>query len=88
MIIKTWFEYLQYEEVDADISENLYNANCTPTYCFVEKYFESWDPKIHSPCNHFQSFYVAAIIDKCGTNKHYPLAMFINGLTKKIKLSG
>ena len=45
---------------------------------FVEKYFESWDPKIHGPCSHLQSFYVASLIDECGTNKNYPLAMFRN----------
>ena len=33
MLPKTWLEYLQYKEVDAEISENLYNANCTPI-CF------------------------------------------------------
>ena len=32
MIPKTWLEYLQYEEVDVDITENLYNTNCTPKY--------------------------------------------------------
>ena len=42
----------------------------------VEKYFESWDPKIHSPRNYLQNFYVDAIIDECGNKKHYTLAMF------------
>ena len=32
MLPKTWLEYLQYEEVDVEISENLYNANCTSKY--------------------------------------------------------
>ena len=76
MLPKTWLEYLQYEEVDVDITENLYNAKCTPKYFFVEKDFESWDPKIHGPCNYLQSFYVAALIDECGTNNHCPLAIF------------
>ena len=80
MLPKTWLEYLQYEEVDVEIKENVYNANCTPEYCFAEKYFEIWDPKIHSPHNYLQSFYVDALIDECGTNKHYPLAMFRNGI--------
>ena len=48
----------------------------------VEKYFETWDPKIHGPRNYLQSFYVAALIDEFGTNKHYPLAMFRNGIYK------
>ena len=30
MIPKTWLEYPQYEEVDVDFPEHLYNANCTP----------------------------------------------------------
>ena len=87
MLPKTWLEYLQYEEVDVDISENLYNANLTPKYVFVEKYFESWDPKICDPRNYLQSFYVAALIDKCRTNKHYPLAMFRNGTSKSTRSS-
>ena len=86
MINKTWLEYLQYKEVEVDITENLYNANCTPKSFFVEKYFESWDPKIHGPRNYLQSFYVAPLIEKYGTNKHYPLAMFRNGIRKKIIL--
>ena len=45
-------------------------------FFFVEKYFESWDPKIHGPRNCLQSFYVAALIEECGTKKNYPLAMF------------
>ena len=87
MLPKTWFEYLQYEEFDVDISENLYNANCMPKSFFVEKYFESWDPKIHGPRNYLQSFYVVALIDECSTNKHYPLAMFRNGIQKNTKSS-
>ena len=47
---------------------------------FVEKYFETWDPKIHGPYNYPQSFYVASLIDECGTKKHYPLTMFRNGI--------
>ena len=81
MLPKTWLEYLQYEEVDVDITENLYNANCTPVF-FAEKYFEIWDPKIHGPRNYLQSFYVAALIEERGTEKHYPLAMFQNGISK------
>ena len=83
MFPKNWLEYQQYEEVDVEILENLYNANCTPKYFFAEKYFESWDLKIHVPRHYLQSFCVAALIDKFGTKKHYPLAMFINGIFKK-----
>ena len=49
-------KYLQYEEVDVDITENLYNVNCTPKSFFVEKDFEIRDPKIHSPHHYLQSF--------------------------------
>ena len=42
----------------------------------AEKYFDSWYPKIYCPRNYLQSFYVAALIDECGTTKNYPLAMF------------
>ena len=62
-----------------------------PTVCqnlfFGHKYFESWNPKIHGPRNYLKSFYVASLIDKCGTNKHYPLAMFRNGIYKKERSS-
>ena len=54
-----------------------------PKSFFVEKDFESEDPKIHGPLNYLQSFYVADLIDECGTNKHYPLSMFINGIKKR-----
>ena len=64
MITKTWLKYIQYEEVDAEITENLYNANCMPRYFFVDKDFESWDPKTHGPRNYLQGFYVAALIDE------------------------
>ena len=83
MLPKTCLKYLQYKEVDVDITENLYNANCKPKPFFIEKYFESWYPKIHGPCHCLQSFYVAALIDECGTNNHYPLAMFRNSVSKK-----
>ena len=56
MLPKTGLDYIQYEEVDVEISENVYNANCTPKYFFVKRYFESWDPKIHGPRNYLQIF--------------------------------
>ena len=43
---------------------------------YVEKEFESWDPKILGPCNYLQSFYVADIIDKRGITNHYALVMY------------
>ena len=50
---------------------------------FVEKDFEGWTFKIYVPCNYLQSFYVSALVDECGTNKHYPLSMFRNGILKR-----
>ena len=31
--------------------------------------------------------YVASLIEECGTNNHYPLAMFRNGISKKTRSS-
>ena len=76
MLPKTWLKYHQYADVHVEIRQNFYNAYCTQNPFFVEKNFESWDPKIHSPCNYLNSFYVAAPIEECRTDKHYPLAMF------------
>ena len=72
MIPKTWLEFLQYEEIDVEITDNLYNSNCTPKYIFVEKYLETYDPKIYAPCNYLQSFCVTDLIDEFRTNNKYP----------------
>ena len=64
MLTKTFLEYKQYEDVHVATTQNLYNAYCTPKYIFVEKDFESWDPKIHVPRNYLQSFFVAALIEE------------------------
>ena len=53
---------------------------------FKQKVFESWDPKIHSPSHYLQSFSVASLIDKCENNNYYPLAMFINGISKNYNI--
>ena len=71
-----WLEYQEFVDVNVEITKILLNAYCTQKSFFVEKDFESWDPKIHGPRNYLQSFYVAALIDECGTTKNYPLAMF------------
>ena len=76
MLPKTWLEYQQYADVHVDITQHFHNAYSTQKSFFVEKYFEIWDPKIHSPRDYLQSLYVAALIDKCGNDKHHPLAMF------------
>ena len=77
---KTWLEYQQYEDVHVEITKSLYNAYCTPKSFYVEKYFESWDPRIHGPCNYLQSFYLTALIEECGNEEHHPLGIFLNGI--------
>ena len=54
---------------------------------FPEKYYKSWDPKIHGPCNYLHSFYVAALIDKCERTKYYPIEMYQNGISKDMRSS-
>ena len=71
-----WLNYREVPYVNVDIVQNLSNAYSTQKSFFVEKDFDSWDPKIDGPCNYLQIFYVDAIIDLCGTTKHYPLSMF------------
>ena len=56
MLPKTWLEYQQYEDVYGEITKSFYNAYCTPKAFFVEKYYESWDPKIHGPRNYLHIF--------------------------------
>ena len=80
MLTINWLNHCEVPDVNVEIVKNLYNAYCTPKYCFVQKDFNGWDPKIHGPRNYLQSFYVATIIDKYGTTKHYPLAIFLNGI--------
>ena len=84
MLPNNWLNQREVTDVNVDILENFYNAYGTPKYVFVKKYFDSWDPNIHGPCNYLQSFYVDAIIDKCGTTKHYPLEMYRNGISKEM----
>ena len=39
MLPKTLLEYQQYQDVQVEITINLYNAYCTPKYFYAEKYF-------------------------------------------------
>ena len=61
-----------------DIMQNVYNAYSTPKSFFNERDFDGWDPKIHNSRDYLQIFHVSTLIDKCGTTKHYPLALFRN----------
>ena len=54
---------------------------------FVDKDFDSRYPKIHTPRNYLQSFYMAALIDEWGTKNNCPLAMFWNSISKNTILS-
>ena len=75
MIPKTWLEYQQYVDVHVEMTQKFIMPTVRSFY-FVEKDFESWDPKFHGPRNYHQSFYVDDIIEECVTKNHYPFAMF------------
>ena len=85
MLTINWLNHCVVPDVNVEIVQNFYNAYCTPRSFFVEKYFDSSDPEIHSPRNYLQSFYVAAIIDKYKTTENYPLALFRNDISENIR---
>ena len=58
--------FTQIWKIGEELYENLQNVYCTPLEFFVEENFDIWDPKIHGPFNYLQSFYLAALIQKCG----------------------
>ena len=87
MLPINWLNHHKVSDVNMKIVQNFYNAYCTPKPFFVEKYFDGWDSIVHGPCNYLQSFYVAAFINKCGTTKHHPLEMFLNGIRKNTRSS-
>ena len=76
MLTIKWLNHHKVPDVNLEIVKNFYNTYSTPKSFFVDKYFDSWYPKIHCPCNYLQSFYVASLIDKYGTTKHYPPEIF------------
>ena len=51
-----WLEYQESADVNVEIAQFFYNAHFTLKYFFVEKYFESSDPKIYGPHNYLQNF--------------------------------
>ena len=71
-----WLYLLQFEEFSDEIYEKFQNASCTPIKCFVEENFDNWHPKTHGPRNSLQSFYLAALIQKCGKKSIIHLQSF------------
>ena len=63
------------------------NAYCTPLEFFVEENFDIWDPKIHGPRNYLQSFYLAALIQKCGVKNSLFICRYSKWYLKKKKTS-
>ena len=87
MLPLNWLNHREVTDVNVEILENFYYTFHTPKYVFVEKYFKSLDHKIHGPRNYLQSFYVDDLIDKCGTKKNYPLAKYLNVISKEMRSS-
>ena len=79
---KTWLEYQKYEDVHVAIMRNLYNSYCTPNVFLLRKISRVGIPKSTVLVVIFIFFYVAALIEEYGTKKHYPIAMFQNGISK------
>ena len=88
MLPINWLSHCEVTDVKVEIVKSLYNAYFTPKSFSFEKYFDNWDPKIHSPHEYLYSFYVDYFINKYGTTKHYTLAIFRNGIPKKMRSSG
>ena len=63
MLPITWSNIHEVLNVNVDSVQNFYNAYCTPKKVFVDKDFDSLDPKIHGPRNYLQIFYVATLVD-------------------------
>ena len=61
-----WLFLLQFEEFSDAIYEMFQNASCTPIIFFAEENLDSWHPKTQGPRKYLQSFYLAALIHKCG----------------------
>ena len=61
-----WLPLLKFDKIGDAMHENVQNASCKPIQFFVEKNLDSWHPKTHGPRNYLQSFYLDALIHKCG----------------------
>ena len=87
MLPINWLNHHKVPDVNVDIVQNIYKSYTIPTYFFVEKYFDSWDPKIHGPRKYLLSFHVDALIEEYGTNKNHQFATFWNGISKNMRSS-
>ena len=65
-----WLFLLKFDKIGDAIHEIFRNASCTPMQFFVEENLDIWHPKTHGPRNYHQSFYLAALIHKCGGKKN------------------
>ena len=68
-----WLFLLKFDSFGDAIHEIFQNASCTPMQFFVEENLVSWHPKNHGPRNYLQSFYLAALIHKCGKKTFHML---------------
>ena len=73
-----WLYLFKFDNFGDAIHKLKKNASCTPIQFFVEENLVSWHTKTHGPRNYLHSFYLAAIIHKCGGKKQYPYAEIRN----------
>ena len=66
MLPSRWMSLLEYDIIGDAICEKFQNTCCTPIEFFVEENLGNWHSKTHGPRNYLQSFYLAALIHKCG----------------------
>ena len=71
-----WLYLLKFDNFGDAIQEFFHNASCTPMQFFVEENLDSWHPKTHGTRNYLQSFYLAALIHKCGKKNNIHMLRF------------
>ena len=72
-----WIDVLKYESISDEIYENLKMPAVRQLRFFVEENYDNWHPKTHLPRNYLQSFYLAALIQKCGEISIIHLQSFV-----------
>ena len=78
MLPSRWLYLLKFDNFGDAIHEKFQNSSYTPMQFSVEENLVSWHPKTYGPRNYLQSFYLAALIHKCGGGKQYPYAEIRN----------